>query len=512
MLTILTLAPIQKIKYNQWLKQGLFGCVGGLGLYLITILYAQQQMGLALLFLVVFSGGLYVFISQRAYSLRYAFPAVAGITCFIIFPLLYTVGISLTNYSGNNLLTLDKVQDYFIQQRYIDESQRYSFKVFKQGSQLQIALTDLFSQQQWLSNNIELDGQPKTVSIHTAQSLPAQSSLAIKDIIKLKKSLKQLTLELPNGALLSMTGLRQFAASKSLYQLAENDLLINNQTGEQLSPNWHTGFYENNQGEAYPPGFTVSIGLDNYTSVLFDDSVREPFIQIFVWTFVFSLLSVLFTFIVGLFLASLLQWDQVKGKGFYRVMLILPYAVPAFISILVFKGLFNQNAGEINLILFQLLGIKLDWFTSPFLAKSMILLVNTWLGYPYMMLLCMGLLQSIPKDLYEASAMDGAGPLDNLFKITLPMIIKPLTPLLIACFAFNFNNFVLISLLTNGGPDIIGATTPAGTTDLLVSYTYRIAFQDSGQNFGLAAAIATLIFLLVGALALAKLKLSKLEG
>ncbi|NYZ70147.1 ABC transporter permease subunit, partial [Endozoicomonas sp. SM1973] len=174
--------------------------------------------------------------------------------------------------------------------------------------------------------------------------------------------------------------------------------------------------------------------------------------------------------------------------------------------------LVNQNAGEINLILFQLLGIKLDWFTSPLLAKSMILLVNTWLGYPYMMLLCMGLLQSIPKDLYEASAMDGAGPLDNLFKITLPMIIKPLTPLLIACFAFNFNNFVLISLLTNGGPDIIGATTPAGTTDLLVSYTYRIAFQDSGQNFGLAAAIATLIFLLVGALALVKLKLSKLEG
>ncbi|MCX4028395.1 hypothetical protein H0A36_21555 [Endozoicomonas sp. SM1973] len=339
MLTILTSAPIQKIKYNQWLKQGLFGFMGAFGLYLIMVLYAQQQMGLALLFLVVISGGLYVFISQRAYSLRYAFPAVAGITCFIIFPLLYTVGISLTNYSGNNLLTLDKVQDYFIQQRYIDESQRYSFKVFKQGNQLQIALTDPYSQQQWLSNHVTLDGQPKTVSVHTAQSLPAQSPLAIKDIIKLKKSLKQLTLELPNGALLSMTGLRQFAASKSLYQLAENDLLINNQTGEQLSPNWQTGFYETSQGKVYPPGFTVTIGLDNYTSVLFDDSVREPFIQIFIWTFLFSLLSVLFTFLVGLLLASLLQWDQIKGKGVYRVMLILPYAVPAFISILVFRGL-----------------------------------------------------------------------------------------------------------------------------------------------------------------------------
>ena len=107
--------------------------------------------------------------------------------------------------------------------------------------------------------------------------------------------------------------------------------------------------------------------------------------------------------------------------------------------------------------------------------------------------------------------MDGATPLDNLLKITLPLLIKPLAPLLIASFAFNFNNFVLITLLTRGGPDIIGATTPAGTTDLLVSYTYRIAFQDSGQNFALAAAIATLIFLVVGGRAWLNLKLSKVK-
>lgn len=93
----------------------------------------------------------------------------------------------------------------------------------------------------------------------------------------------------------------------------------------------------------------------------------------------------------------------------------------------------------------------------------------------------------------------------------MPQLIKPLMPLLIACFAFNFNNFVLITLLTRGGPDIIGATTPAGTTDLLVSYTYRIAFQDSGQDFALAAAIATMIFILVGAMALLNLKLSKVK-
>lgn len=99
-----------------------------------------------------------------------------------------------------------------------------------------------------------------------------------------------------------------------------------------------------------------------------------------------------------------------------------------------------------------------------------------------MMILCMGLLKAIPDDLYEASAMDGASPLQNFFKITLPLLIKPLTPLMIASFAFNFNNFVLIQLLTNGGPDRLGTTTPAGYTDLLVSYTYRIAFEGGGAG------------------------------
>ncbi len=129
-----------------------------------------------------------------------------------------------------------------------------------------------------------------------------------------------------------------------------------------------------------------------------------------------------------------------------------------------------------------------------------------------LMILCMGLLKAIPDDLYEASAMDGAGPFQNFFKITLPLLIKPLTPLMIASFAFNFNNFVLIQLLTNGGPDRLGTTTPAGYTDLLVSYTYRIAFEGGGgQDFGLAAAIATLIFLLVGALAIVNLKATRMK-
>jgi maltose/maltodextrin transport system permease protein len=141
----------------------------------------------------------------------------------------------------------------------------------------------------------------------------------------------------------------------------------------------------------------------------------------------------------------------------------------------------------------------------------MLLIVNTWLGFPYMMVLCSGLIKSIPADLYEASAVAGAGPWVNFRAITLPLILKPLTPLLISAFAFNFNNFVLISLLTGGLPDQLGTSLPAGTTDILVSYTWRIAFQDSGQQFGLASAISTVIFLIVAAITLVQMRFTRVN-
>jgi maltose/maltodextrin transport system permease protein len=272
-----------------------------------------------------------------------------------------------------------------------------------------------------------------------------------------------------------------------------------------------TGFYESADGERLQPGFKVGIGLDNYRHMVEDPEFRGPFLAIFAWTIAFAALTVLFTLIVGCTLAVLLNWEALRFRTVYRTLLFLPYAVPGFISILVFRGLFNQNFGEINGILHAMFGIRPTWFADPTLAKAMILIVNTWLGYPYIMVLCTGLIKAIPADLYEASAIAGAGPLTNFFRITAPLLVKPLMPLLIASFAFNFNNFVLISLLTGGRPDFLNTRVPAGTTDILVSYTYRIAFQDSGQNFGLAAAISTVIFFLIALLSMANLKLARVN-
>ncbi|MGI0117626.1 maltose ABC transporter permease MalF [Zooshikella sp. RANM57] len=511
------LTELQLSAFLRFFKRVLPLSVIGVGLYLVVVMYVQQQLAFAGLFLVVLSAAAFVFCRQEAYAHRYVFPAVAGMVIFVIFPLLYTIGISFTNYSAKHLLDLPKAQQYFLQQTYKVSDKKYKYYLYFQQQKTSektavIALVDDENHTTYLSSNILLvDAINKTVALTLVSELLDQKPATIKAIIKHKKQLKNITLNLPNGQHLQWVGLRHFAAVAPLYQLNDQQQLINQKTGDVLSIDWQTGFYKNNQGVKFSPGFKTYVGWKNYITVLFDPSISGPFIQIFVWTIVFSLCTVVFTLLVGLILANLLQWELLKGKGFYRMMLILPYAVPAFISILVFKGLFNQNAGEVNYLLGSLLGVRPDWFSDPLLARTMILIVNTWLGYPYMLLLCMGLLQAIPKDLYEASAIDGASPWRNLMSITLPQIIKPLTPLLIASFAFNFNNFVLITLLTSGGPDIIGATTPAGTTDLLVSYTYRLAFQDSGQNFGMAAAIATLIFLLVGALAVMQLRLSKVK-
>jgi maltose/maltodextrin transport system permease protein len=224
----------------------------------------------------------------------------------------------------------------------------------------------------------------------------------------------------------------------------------------------------------------------------------------------FSGLTVVFASALGVFLATLLNWDVLRFKGLFRFLLFLPYAVPGFISIVIFKGLFNQNLGEINLILDKLFGIRPGWFADPLLAKLVLLTVNTWLGFPYMMVVCMGLIKAIPADLYEASAVAGAGPLTNFFSITAPLILKPLTPLLISSFAFNFNNFVLIALLTGGRPDFLNISVPAGTTDILVSYTYRIAFGDSGRQFGLASATSTVIFLILAVITLVQMRFTRI--
>ncbi|MGP3593622.1 maltose ABC transporter permease MalF [Vagococcus sp. WN89Y] len=509
------------VRKRHWWQSPLFtwAAITLLGLlvaYLVVLMYIQGEYLFAITTLILSSVGLYIFANRKAYAWRYVYPGLAGMGLFVLFPLICTIAIAFTNYSSTNQLTQERAEQVLLDRTY-QAGKAYNFGLYPAGDAWQLALTDGESGKNYLSDAFN-PGGVQEIKLKEVAALPAGERANLRIITQNRQALNQLTALLPDESRVAMSSLRQFSGTRPLYQREEDGTLLNNQSGVKYRPNNDIGFYQaiNADGtwgdEKLSPGYTVTIGWGNFTRVFTDEGIQKPFVAIFIWTVVFSVLTVVLTVAVGMVLACVVQWESLKGKAIYRVLLILPYAVPSFISILIFKGLFNQSFGEINLMLGALFGLKPAWFSDPTTARAMILIVNTWLGYPYMMILCMGLLKAIPDDLYEASAMDGAGPMQNFFRITLPLLIKPLTPLMIASFAFNFNNFVLIQLLTNGGPDRIGTTTPAGYTDLLVSYTYRIAFEGGGgQDFGLAAAIATLIFLLVGLLAIVNLKATRMK-
>jgi arabinogalactan oligomer/maltooligosaccharide transport system permease protein len=235
--------------------------------------------------------------------------------------------------------------------------------------------------------------------------------------------------------------------------------------------------------------------------------------KVITWTFVFAILTVLTTFILGLFIALTFNSDKLKGKKIYRAVMILPYAFPGFLSAYVWVGLLNRENGFINtVILGQTPGSEgnFPWLLEENPARLAVLLVNLWLGFPYMFLITTGALQSIPPELNEAAEIDGATGWQNFRLIKLPLLLISIAPLLIASFAFNFNNFTIIYLLTKGGPSDSGITDyDVGGTDILITFVYKIAFSGTGQNYGLASAFSILIFIVVATISLISFKRTK---
>ena len=482
-------------------------------LWLAFSVYASGEPLWAVAVLAFGGTSLYIYLSATTLAWRYLFPGVAAMLIFVAFPLVYTIQIGFTNYSSNNLLTEARSRAYLLEQADVNEARAFDTSVHAVGSEYRLVLTgrgEGAASTRYMSTVFKAVASTAPINM---QPLPADQvlgeALNLRQVIALRDTLMAQKLTMPDKTTLQYAGLHEFAVFEPLWQAQSGGGLKRLTDGVLYQPNRDTGFFEDAQGQRLQPGFKVNVGLANYTRMFGDADMRGPFFSIFVWTVVFAGLTVVFSTAIGMTLAVVLNWEALKYRTLYRTLLFLPYAVPGFISILVFKGLFNQNFGEINAILDAVFGVRPNWFADPTLAKVMILIVNTWLGYPYIMVLCTGLIKSIPSDLYEASAIAGAKPLTNFFRITAPLIVKPLTPLLISAFAFNFNNFVLISLLTDGRPDILNTKLPAGTTDILVSYTYRIAFTDAGANFGLAAAISTVIFFLVAILSLLNLKMTQ---
>ncbi|BEP13022.1 ABC transporter permease subunit [Acidothermaceae bacterium B102] len=261
---------------------------------------------------------------------------------------------------------------------------------------------------------------------------------------------------------------------------------------------------QSGNGAPLAQGWQQNVGFSNFTKVLTNSTIRSSFTGILFWNLAFAFFSTLTIFALGLLLAIALNDSRMKGQKVTRSLLLIPYALPAFVTALVWASMYNKDFGLIN----SLTGLHIDWLGSVWPARAALLITNLWLGFPYMFIVCTGALQSVPGDLKEAATVDGASPLFAFRTVILPMLMVAVAPLLVATFAFNFNNFTLIQLLTGGGP--FPANNPsAGKTDLLISYTYRLAFGGGGAQFGFAAAISIFIFIIVAIISLATFSRTK---
>ena len=216
----------------------------------------------------------------------------------------------------------------------------------------------------------------------------------------------------------------------------------------------------NTKGESPAQSWKQNVGLANYSRLFTEGNLASQFLKAFTWTVIFAFGSVLLTFCLGFFLALTLNDDRIKGKKLYRSFLLLPYAVPGFISLLIWSNFYNQDFGLIN----QMLHLNIRWLSDPTMAKIAVLLTNTWMGFPYMFIVCTGALQSISGDVKEAAKMDGATGMQATLRIITPLLLVAVAPLLVSTFAFNFNNFNAIQLLTEGGPFPAGSTHAAEPT------------------------------------------------
>ncbi len=523
-----------------------------------SLLISGTLPGLGITLLVLLLIVDYTVMSPRAYPYRYMLPALALLLILVVYPIYFTVKTAFTNFGTGHMMTRREALEYLLTDPSytytLESSPTWRYSVYKNGEDFLIVFESrsgiFFSEKPhpavkrgievllWKGKlkpakdlvfipSVEDPRYVSTGGVMYKKFYDPDDEVTLRNEPEFKSVICQEYLfraefETPEGRIalrMAGDGKWRFFRIERLYRLSEIEeygrkktVLVNNITGRPLIEE-DGAFYDVVDGERrFVVGYIDYVGLRNFTRILKDPNVSGPFMEIFAWTFVWASLSVLFTFAVGLSFALVLNDKRLRGRTLYRTLLIIPWAVPAFISVLVWKnGMFNETYGVINRFLLEkFLGLEgIKWFNDPFWAKVAVLTVNTWLGFPYMMTVSLGALQSIPDELYEASQIDGANRWNRFWKITFPLLLTTVAPLLVGSFAFNFNNFVNIYLLTGGGPPIPGTTTPAGSTDILISYTYKLAFEGGrGQDFGFASAVSIIIFFLVGGISFLNFKIS----
>ena len=488
------------------------GIVDSLLISMFFTSMTKNQSQIAAIIAIVFIFLNIVYFSKKTVPFKFLFPGIVLLSVFVIVPVLYTILMSGFTYKTGNEISKRDAITQIIETGLAPDSDNttYDMVLGKVGSDLAALVTNQKTTEVSLATkkSVTLLSNDKYTrdQYGVARTAPGFTPLTGDEVSAADSIIGELKFPLGDGSFIAPQGVDvAIRMTQAFVYDQATDSFKNLQSGAEYKDN-HRGNYANTSEatDLLVPGWRAYNAFENYISLFADKKIRGPFIGVFIWTICFALITVIMMFSAGLLLAIAMD-KKIAFRKFYRSILILPYAIPSFMSILIWNGMFNRQYGAINI----LIGQQIDWYNSPWLARGVILLVNLWLGFPYFYLISSGTLQAIPSELEEAASIDGATPRQILRQIKLPLLLQILSPLLIASFAFNFNNFNLIYLLTGGGPTDVLNGEVAGATDILITYTYKTAFGSNEQNLGLACAISMVMFVIVGSLSMWSLRRSK---
>ncbi len=453
----------------------------------------------------------WVYLSRRRIPAKYLIPGTVFLLLFQVYPVGYTAYTAFTNYGTGNVLSKAQAVERIVgQSRQItDEAPRYALALLRNpAGDLRLLLEDEAGKRYVATRTTftPLDESSATIvdGIVTAvgdyKRLNLKEALALGDKAVLDYVVKTKDVEIrPESLTTAAVGIQRYRFDQ------KQNAIIDVTNGTVFKP--HNGTFTAPDGTIITPGYRTVIGWRNFTRSFTDAGLRSAFFRVFIWNYAFALLTICLDSSLGLLLAIVLNHKTMGGRRVYRSLLILPYAMPSIMMILVWsQGILNTGYGAIN----RGLGIHVGWLDDPWLARLSILIVNMWLGFGYKFLLFSGQLQAIPADLTEAATVDGATSSQAFRKITFPLLLTGIAPMLISSFAYNFNNAGLILAMTNGGPPIAGSSSIAGQTDILISYTLKVAFGTGrGQDYGYAAALSMIIFLMVAVISIISFRSTK---
>lgn len=485
-------------------KLVLIALVDAFGVFGVLAAWRAGSWGILAAMVALLVAANWVYFTKRALPLKYILPGLAFLLVYQVYVVGYTGYVAFTNYGDGHNSTKEQAVDALLVQneRRVEGSPALSLTVVEDGDgELGFAVVEDGATEVGTAEEPLTPAPDATIEGGAVTEVPGWTVLDRATVLQRQDEVT--TLRVPvsddaaDGSVRTQDARTGYVFQPVLEYDEAADTMTDTSTGVVYAPN-DDGQFESADGETLPVGWRVTVGFENFATAFGDERYAGPFVKILLWTFAFAVLSVVTTFALGMFLAMVFNDPRLRGRKIYRTLMILPYAMPGFLAALLWSGMLNKSFGVINQVLLG--GAAIPWLTDPWLAKLSVLGVNLWLGFPYMFLICTGALQSLPGDVYEAARIDGAGKWRTWRSITMPLLLVATAPLLISSFAFNFNNFTLIKMLTGGGPRFDDASVPLGHTDILISMVYNVSGLDGSapRDYGLASALSIVIFVVVG--------------